>query len=434
MDPRVKSTGLNDRRGGRRAGLEARYTIIRRMPALLRAFRHPNYRLFFAGQAVSMLGMWLHWTAQSWLVYRLTKSAAAVGLVTLALQGPGLLLGPIGGAYADRFDKRRLLIVTQASTVLPAALLGVLTLSGRVVPWHIAGLALVSGIARAFELPTRQAFIHDLVGVADLPNAIALNSALFNGARLIGPALAGLAIPLIGEGWCFLANAAAYLTIVFTLFALRLPPARPRDRTRAGIGAEILEGLRYVRGEPTMVALLGALAVAAVAGMPYTVLLPSFAARRLGGGPETFGYLQAAVGLGAIAGALTLAARTHVRGLERWVATASLTVGALLLVLSRAQSTLGAVLVLIPIGFAFMIQLATTNTLLQTLAPDHLRGRVMSLHTSLFLGVFPLAGLGAGALADRFGEAVVMLAGGSIVILGSAYFGRSLLRTSPRFP
>lgn len=398
------------------------------MTALFRAFRHKNYRLFFAGQAVSLVGMWLHWTALSWLIFRLTGSAAAVGLVTLAMQGPGLVLGPIGGAYADRHSKRKMLMVTQLSTVLPAATLGILTVLSLVLPWHVIGLALLSGIARAFELPTRQAFIPELVGLGDLPNAIALNSALFNGARLVGPALAGLAIPRVGEGWCFLANAAAYLAVVAMLWIIRVPPARPRDPNRGSIFGDVLVGLRHVRGHPVMVALLGGLFITAMAGMPYAVLLPSFAARQLNGGPETFGYLQAAVGIGALFGALALALRTTVRGLEVWVAIAAVSLGAAILALSRATSTEVAILCLIPIGLCFMIQMATTNTLLQTIAPDHLRGRVMSLHTSLFLGLFPISGLAAGALADRFGESTVLAVSGVSVMVGGSIAGRALIR------
>lgn len=401
------------------------------MRELLRALRHRNYRLFFGGQAASLLGMWLQWTAQSWLVYRLTHSAAAVGLTTLALQGPGLLIGPIAGALADRHDKRRIMVIAQAASMVPALMLGGLTLLGHVAPWHIVVLALASGLARSFEIPTRQAFIPELVDAQDLPNAIALNSALFNGARLLGPALAGAAIPLIGEGWCFVANGVTYLAIVFALLRIDLPAHHRDQRAGGSLFGEIREGLAYARDQPAIRSLLWAVLVLSCAGQPYSVLLPSFASRNLGGGPAIYGWLQAAVGLGALAGAITLAARHSVRGLERWVAGAGMLFGVVLAAISQTRSVALAIALLVPLGFCFMIQMATTNTLIQTLVPNRLRGRVMSLHTTIFLGLFPLAGLLFGALADRVGEAAVLLGGGIVVTIAAAISSRGLLRHAP---
>jgi MFS family permease len=398
---------------------------------VVRALRHRNYRLFYAGQAASLVGMWLQLTAMSWLMYRLTGAAAAVALMTFAWQGPGLVIGPIAGAFADRHDRRRILIAAQSLSVVPAAILGVLTLSGVVEPWHVVLLAFVTGIVRSFEIPTRQAFIPELVESSDLANAIGLNSALFNGARLVGPAIAGALIPWVGEAWCFLANSVSYTVIVAALVAIRLPAREKRASDSESLLSRIQEGLAYVRGQPSLLALLGGLAIVAVAGMPYSVLLPSFANRRLGGGPDTFAMLQAAVGLGAMLGAFSLAARRGVLGLERWVVVAGSSFGLLLFVFSRTSSPTAAVAVLAPLGFCFMIQLATTNTLLQTLAPAALRGRVMSLHTTLFLGLFPLSGLAWGGLADRFGEASVLAGGGLVVVVGSFVTGRAVLRHAP---
>lgn len=397
----------------------------------LRAFQHRNYRLFYGGQGASLVGMWLQWTAQSWLIFRLTESAAWVGLSTLAMQGPGLFLGPIVGALADRHDKRRILVLAQAAAMAPAVAMGVLTLAGVIAPWHVIGLALFSGVARAFEIPTRQAFIPDLVAAGDLPNAIALNSALFNGARLVGPALAGVAIPWVGEGWCFVGNGATYVLIVAALLAIRLPPRPPRARRGTSLVFEIREGLRYVLGDPTMLSLMGGVLALSAAGQPYAVLLPSFASRNLGGGPETYSYLQVAVGLGALSGAAALAVRTRVRGLERWAALAGVLFGLVLVAFSQARTVAVALVLLVPLGFCFMIQIATTNTLLQTLVPNHLRGRVMSLHTTIFLGVFPLAGLLAGTLADRFGEVAVLMGGGVLMAGGVAACGRVFVRHAP---
>ena len=404
---------------------------MRGVPRLLRAFRHRNYRLFFGGQAGSLVGMWLQLTAMSWLMFRLTGAAAWVAILTFAWQGPGLVLGPIAGAYADRVDRRRILIVSQALSVVPALVLGLLTLAGSITPSQIVVLAFLTGVVRSFEIPTRQAFIPDIVAPEDLANAIGMNSALFNGARLVGPALAGALIPWVGEGWCFVANAVSYAAIVAALVAMRLPQPSRRRKSRTSLYADVLEGLAHVRSEPALKALLGGLAFFAVAGMPYSVLLPSFTSRQLGGGPETFSLLQAAVGLGAMAGAFAIAARAGVAGLERWLVVAGIAFGVLLFALSRATSLALALALLVPLGCCFIVQMATTNTLLQTLAPGHLRGRVMSLHTTLFLGVFPLSGLVWGGLADRWSEATVLAGGGLLVIAGTVVSGRAVLRHAP---
>lgn len=374
-----------------------------------------------------MVGMWLQLTALSWLIYRLTESAAFVAIVLLGLQGPGLFLGPIVGVLADRYRRRHILVMAQTLTSIPALALGALTLSGLIQPWHIMALALVAGVARAFEIPTRQAFVPSLVEGPDLANAIALNSALFNVARLIGPAVAGAAIPLVGEGWCFLANGLACAWAVGALVAIRLPPGSKGRLGRRSVLDELLEGLRYVTARPTLLALLAGLLISSIAGMPYSVLLPSFSERILGGGPRFFGYLQGAVGLGALVGALALASRVTVAGLERWVVAATVTFGAGLMTLSRVRSIGLAVVVLVPVGFGFMIQAATTNTLIQTLAPEDLRGRIMSIHTTILLGVFPFAGLAFGALADRIGEPIVLLTGGFLVLVGGVLMGPRIL-------
>jgi len=399
--------------------------------AVLRAFRSRNYRLFFAGQAGSLVGMWLQLTAMSWLMYRLTHAAAWVAFLTFAWQGPGLVLGPVAGALADRVDRRRIIVVAQALSVVPAALLGIFTIAGLITPWQVVLLAFFTGILRSFEIPTRQAFIPDIVEPEDLANAIGMNSALFNGARLVGPAVAGALIPLVGEGWCFLANAVSYLAILAALIAMHLPKTTARRTVKTSVLADILEGLAHVRREPALKAILGGLGFFAVVGMPYSVLLPSFASRQLGGGPHTFSSLQAAVGFGAMVAAFAVAVRSRVAGLERWLVVAGVSFGVLLFALSRASSLALALVLLVPLGGCFIVTMASTNTLLQTLAPGHLRGRVMSLHTTLFLGVFPLSGLVWGALADRAGEAAVLAGGGVLVVLGTLVSGRAVLRHTP---
>jgi MFS family permease len=401
------------------------------VPQYLRAFRSRNYQLFFAGQAGSLIGTWLQVTAMSWLMYRLTSSAAWVAFMTFAWQGPGLLLGPIAGVFADRADRRRILIVAQALSAVPPAALGVLTIAGIVTPWQVVVLAFLSGVVRTVEIPTRQAFIPDIVATEDLANAIGMNSALFNGARLIGPAIAGALIPFVGEGWCFIANAVSFMAILVALVAMHLPAGAQRGAAKSSVLSDILEGFAYVRRDPALSALLGGLAFFAVVGMPYSVLLPSFASRQLGGGPHTFSALQGAVGLGAMVASFAVAIRSRVAGLERWLVGSGVAFGALLFALSRASALPIALVIVVPLGAAFIVETAATNTLVQLLAPGHLRGRVMSLHTTLFLGVFPLSGLLWGALADRMGEATVLAGGGLLVIVGSIVSGRAVLRHAP---
>ncbi len=401
------------------------------MPAITRAFRHQNFRLFYGGQVVSLSGLWMQYTAMAWLVFRLTDSAAAVAITTLAMQGPGLVFGPVAGAMADRYDRRRILIFTQIAALSTSIVLGILTVTGVVVPWHVVALALAAGLARAIEIPTRHAFLPDLVSRDDLSNAIALNSALFNIARLAGPAVAGVLIPWVGEGWCFLGNAVAGLFIVAALLMMELKKRPKVTAAIKGIFGEIAEGMAYVRQEPAMRAALGALVAVAAFGMPYGVLMPSFARRALSGGPETYSTLQVAIALGALTGALRLAARLEVEGLDRWSMFAGIGFGTGLVALSFTRSLTTAFPVLVLIGLSFIIQLASVNTLLQTLVPDRLRGRVMSLHSALLLGIFPLTGLLAGFLADRIGEPLVIGAGGTLVIVGAVIFGRRLIARTP---
>jgi MFS family permease len=399
---------------------------------MLRALRHRNFRLFFAGQGVSLIGMWMQMVAQSWLMYRLTDSAAMVGIVAIAQQGPGLFIGPFAGAYADRHSRRQMLIGAQSVSILPALIMGGLTVVGSIEAWHVIALALWMGLGRAVEMPTRQALVPQLVDREDIPNAIALNSVLFNAARLIGPALGGVVIATLGEGWCFFANAASLGPIIFALLAIRISEVARTGRESTSLWSEMLEGLRYVRGEPAVWSVLGVMAAGSIAGMPYSVLLPSFAERVLQAGPETYGVLTSAVGIGAIASAFVLAARERAEGLDRWVVVAGVLFGAGLLGFSQSRDVLVAAVMLACMGVGFMVHLAGTNTLLQLRVPDPLRGRVMALHSALFLGVFPFSGLAAGVIADRVGEAPVLAAGGVLVMCGVLLFGRVMLKPANR--
>ncbi len=393
----------------------------------LRSLRHRNYRLFFAGQLISLIGTWIQIVAQSWLVYRLTGSEALLGLVGFAGQIPILLLAPFGGALADRSDRRRVLIGTQTASLVAALVLALLTLLGTVTVWHVVVTAVALGIVNAVDIPTRQAFVPTLVDREDLSNAIAINSTMFNGARIAGPAVAGVALSVVGEGWCFAANAASFLAVIAGFLLMEVPPWVPDGRP-ASTAARIAEGFRYAWGHAPIRTLLLLLGVVSLAGMPYTVLMPVFADRVLHGGPRSLGVLMAASGCGALGGALLLASRTGIRGLGRWVALAAAGFGASLVLFSLSRSLALSAGLLVPAGFAMIVQMASSNTLIQSMVPDKLRGRVMSVYSVMFLGMAPFGSLLAGGLAERWGAPATVGAGGAVCVLAAALFGRALPR------
>lgn len=400
---------------------------------MLRALRYRNFRLFFVGQLLSLPGTWIQMVAQSWLIYRLTDSAALLGLAGFANQFPVFLMAPLGGALADRLDRRRLLIGTQVASSVLALLLAALTLSGQVSVWQVFVLAALLGVVNGFDLPARQAFTVELVGREDLPNAIALNSSAFNAARLIGPAVAGLLVAAAGEGWCFLLNGLSYVTVVAALVAMRLTPvARPAQT--ASLLAHIVDGLRFVRGHVPIRSLLLLLGMVSLAGMPYAVLMPLFADRILGGGAQGLGILMSCAGGGALIGALALAARRSPRGLSAWVPWAAFGFGLGLVAFSLSRSFWLSGLLLVPTGLALIVQMAASNTLLQLLVPDALRGRVMSLYSMMFMGMAPLGALLAGSLAELIGAPATVGGGGVLCMAAALWFRRLLpdIRTALR--
>jgi len=392
---------------------------------MLRALRHRNFRLFFFGQLLSLPGTWIQMVAQSWLIYRLTDSAALLGLAGFASQFPVFLMAPFGGALADRFDRRRLLVGTQVASSVLALLLAALTLSGQVTVWQVFTLAALLGLVNGVDLPARQAFTVELVGREDLPNAIALNSSAFNSARLIGPAVAGVLVATAGEGWCFLLNGLSYVTVVAALAAMRLAPvARPVHT--GSLLAHIADGVRFVRGHVPIRSLLLLLGMVSVAGMPYAVLMPLFADRILGGGAQGLGILMSCAGGGALLGALALAARRSPRGLTAWVPWAAFGFGLGLVAFSLSRSFWLSGLLLVPTGLALIVQMAASNTLLQLLVPDALRGRVMSLYSMMFMGMAPLGALLAGSLAELIGAPATVGGGGVLCMLAAVWFRRRL--------
>jgi len=395
-----------------------------RLSTTFRALRHRNFQLFFAGQFVSLTGTWMQSVAQSLLVYRLTGSVILLGLIGFASQIPVFLLAPLGGATADRYNRHKILIITQSVAMALAFVLAWLTLSGNIQIWHLFVIAAGFGIANAFDIPTRQAFAVDMVGKEDLINAIALNSSMFNGARIIGPAIAGILVALVGEGWCFLGNAVSYIAVITGLLLMKITPViRPRIGSTI---ANIAEGFGYVAGTKPIRALLLLLGLVSLMGMPYAILMPIFADKYLGGGSDTLGYLMGASGFGALVAALVLASRRQVFGLGRWVAIACGAFGVSIVLFSFSRSFWLSVLLLIPVGFSMMTQMSSSNTLVQAMIPDALRGRVMSVYSMMFMGMAPFGALLAGSLAEIIGAPETVALGGIVCILGSFVFWYNL--------
>jgi MFS family permease len=392
---------------------------------LLRAFRHRNYKLFFGGQLVSLIGTWMQSVAESWLVYRLTGSSAMLGVAAFASQAPVLLFATIGGAVADRVDRHRIIVITQILSMILPLTLAVLTLTGSVKVWHVMALAACLGVVNAFDIPARQAFIVDMVGREDLMNAIALNSSMVNGARVVGPAIAGLLVAAVGEGWCFLLNGISYLAVIAGLLMMDVPP-RPRARGGRSVLRDTIEGFRFVIGTAPVLALLLLLGTVSLAGMPYAVLMPIFADKILHGGPRGLGLLMGATGVGALGGALSLAMRSGVSGLGRWVATSASAFGVWLILFSLSRVFWLSALLLVPLGASMMVEMASSNTLIQAMVPDALRGRVMAVYSIMFMGMAPIGALMAGSVAERLGAPNTVAIGGLICVAASTVFAARL--------
>ena len=395
-----------------------------RLRQTLRALRHRNFQLFFSGQLISLIGTWMQTVAQSWLVYRMTGSSLLLGAVGFASQIPVFLFAPLGGIVADNRDRQKVVIATQTASMILAFILAALTLTNRVQVWHIFVLASLLGVVNAFDIPGRQAFLVDMVGREDLMNAIALNSSMFNGARIVGPAVAGILVASIGEGWCFFANAVSYIAVIIGLMMMRVA-TQPAPRPGTPL-ENILEGFRFVRHTAPIRALLLLLSLVSVVGMPYAVLMPIFADQILHGGARGLGLLMGATGVGALLGALSLAARTGVSGLGRWVALASGSFGVSLILFSVSRNFWLSAALLLPVGYSMMTQMAASNTLIQAMVPDHLRGRVMAVYSMGFMGMAPIGALLAGVAADRLGAPLTVALGGVVCIGGAALFHHKL--------
>ena len=396
--------------------------------SLLRALNSRNLRLLFAGQGISLVGTWLQQAAMSWLVYRLTGSAILLGTVSFATQIPSLLLAPLAGVLATRWDLRRMLMCTQLLSLLQASVLAACVLTDVVQVWHLVVLSLFVGTLNAFETPARQSFFVDLVETpADLSNAIALNSSMINAARLIGPSLAGLLVSTAGEGVCFVLNAFSYLPIIAALLAIRVAKLKPVQQ-KIRILHELREGFSYAFGSPPIRSILFLVALSSLAGMPFTMLLPVFAKEVFHGGAGTYGLLMAAVGTGALSGTVYLASRRSLIGLSSLLPVTMAVFGSGLLAFSFSSSLTLSLVLLSMAGFGGMAMGSTGNATIQSLVDDDKRTRVVSIYIMVVVGMSPFGSMLAGALADHMGPRHALALGGFCCLAGAVFFAKNLSR------
>ncbi len=394
---------------------------------VLRSLKNRNYRLFFVGQGVSLVGTWMQQIAMSWLVYRLTGSALLLGVVGFSGQLPSFLLAPVAGVLADRWNRHRVIVITQTLSMLQAFCLAALVLTRSVTIWHIIPLSIFLGCVNAFDITTRQAFVVEMLEKKeDLGNAIALNSSLVNGARIIGPSVAGILIAAVGEGVCFLLNGISYMAVIAALLMMKIRKPVMPARAKNGFMRELHEGFSFAFGFAPIKSILLLLALVSFMGVPYQVLMPIFAGSILGGGPHTLGFLMGASGLGALGGAVFLASRKGSPRLGKTTPMAAAIFGLGLMVFSRSRLLWLSLPVISIAGFGMMVQMASSNMVLQSIVDDRRRGRVMSLFTMAFMGMAPFGSLAAGGLANRIGAPSTLLASGFCCVAGSLVFSSRL--------
>jgi len=393
---------------------------------IFRALYHRNYRLFFGGQGFSLIGTWMQQIAMSWLVYRMTNSAFLLGFIGFSSQICSFFFSPFAGVLSDRWNRHHILVATQSLSMIQAFILAFLTLTGMIAVHHIVILSLFLGFLNAFDMPTRQAFVVEMVEKReDLGNAIALNSFLFNGARLVGPSIAGILISILGEGMCFLLNGVSFLTVIIALLAMKMTPHK-RESEKTQVFQGLKEGFTYAFGLMPIRSILIFLGWISMVGTANTTLMPVFTKDILHGGPQTYGFLMAAIGVGAIIGAIYLASRISVLGLGRIIVIASSIFGIGLISFSFSHVLWLSMSLLLLTGFGMMLHMASSNTILQTMVDDDKRGRVMSLYVMAFMGMAPFGSLLGGILASRIGAPITLIIGGASCILGSFLFAKKL--------
>ncbi|WYL97595.2 MAG: MFS transporter [Gloeotrichia echinulata IR180] len=399
---------------------------INQKPLLLPALRSRNYRLYFAGQGISLIGTWMTQLATIWLVYHITNSALMLGVVGFTSQIPSFFLAPFGGVFVDRFSRYRTLIGTQILAMIQSLALAVLTLTGVIEVWHIIALSLFQGLINALDGPARQAFVPEMIEKReDLANAIAINSTMINGARLIGPAIGGLLIASIGVGYCFLLDGLSYIAVLIALLAMKIKHTKI-PVTQGNVWQKIKEGFVYAFGFPPIKAILLLSALVSFMGMQYTVILPIFVKEILKSGPDTLGFLMAASGVGALIGGIYLVTRQTVLGLGKLLSWAPISLGMGLIGLSLSHFLPLSLFTMLFVGLGTILQIASSNTILQTIVEDDKRGRVMSLYGMSFLGMVPLGNLWGGLVANQIGAANTLMIDGIVCILGALLFARHL--------
>jgi MFS family permease len=391
----------------------------------LRSLRHRNYRLFFSGQSLSLIGTWMTQVATSWLIYRMTNSAWLLGFVGFAGQIPAFFIVPFAGVWVDRWDRLRILKITQTLSMLESFALAVLVFSGHANVWGITLLTMFQGIVNAVDMPARQTFLVDMVSDrADLPNAIALNSSMVNSARLIGPTIAGIVIAIAGEGACFLIDGLSYLAVIGSL--LMMTTTRSPARAHKNVWSELKDGFAYVYQFTPVRSILLLLISLNILGVPYSVLLPVFASDILHGGPHTLGFLTGAAGLGALLSAITLAMRRTIVGLGRIISITSLVFGVSLMLFGYSRWMGLSLPLMVVTGFSMMQQMSASNTILQTIVDEGKRGRVMSFYTMSFIGVAPFGSLLVGFSAGTIGAPHTVMLGGLLFLIVAIWFSRKL--------
>ena len=395
-----------------------------RPQGMLRALHSRNYRLYFTGQAISLTGSWMTRIATSWLVYRLSHSVLLLGVVNFVSQVPLLFLGPFAGVFVDRWNRHQIIMITQVLAMAQSFALAYWALAGTITVGHVIALNLLQGFIDAIDMPARQSFLIEIVHAKeDLGNAIALNSSIFNCARIAGPSVAGLIIATKGEGWCFLVDGASYIAVLIALMAMRLPKRR-LHQMHPPVLQQLRDGIRYALSAAPIRAILALIFSISLLGMPYAVLMPVVAKVQLHGGPHTFGFLMGAGGVGALIGALYLASRRNARGLERIIAPAAMLFGISLIGFSFSRILWVSLGLMVVIGMALLVQMASCNTVLQTIVEDDKRGRVMSLYTAIFMGMTPFGSLLAGAFASRLGTQATLALGGLACVGSALLFAR----------
>jgi MFS family permease len=390
--------------------------------AMVRAFRHQNFRLYFGGQSVSLVGTWVQQIALSWTIYQRTHSSLLLGLVSFAGQLPLFVLTPFAGVLVDRFDRHRILIITQTLAMLQAFALALVVSTGTLQVWNLIALNVFAGSVLAVDLTARQAFIVDMVGSGDdLPNAVALNAFVINGGRMLGPAIAGLLLTIVSPSVCFYLNAISYIPVIVALMAMKVAK-QPVPSGESSAVEDLIEGIKYAMSFPPIWTVLLLVALISLAGLPYAVLMPIFAAEVLHGNAHTLGWLMAAPGIGALVATVYLASRKSVYGAGPRIAVGAIMFSGGLIAVGLARNLVVALVALAFVGMGMIIDLATSNTILQTIVDDDKRGRVMSLYTMAFMGMAPFGSLIAGATAHRFGVQPTMLCGGIICLIGGLIF------------